>query len=253
MAIPSAIIHNIMDKNIFPYTLGCTKICRENIFFRLEEAHSSEQKLVSLQKSNILLWRNHLLHLREYGIENVKIFRRWEKLECKIATFQNHRIFSLRCLKEDLIPVSIRLKSNITTPKAKQITRKAEKALLNKRIRNINNTITMATTERDTCINTLLEVFPKEIMEECKRFINLRREAYYMKVKMRQIAKLERLCHKNRGGCSNNKDGGQGRKDRTVPSLTTNNENNDGTVSNINNRWVVNLSGQPLTEAEYKV
>ena len=108
-----------------------------------------------------------------------------------MAVFQNHRIFSLRCLKEDLIPVSVRLKSNITTPKAKQITRKAEKALLNERIRNINNTITMATTERDTCMNTLLEVFPKEIMEECKMLINLRREAYYMKVKMRQIAKLE--------------------------------------------------------------
>ena len=138
--------------------------------------------------------------------------------------------------------------------KAKQITRKAEKALLNERIRNINNAITMATTKRDTCMNTLLEVFPKEIMEECKRFINLRREAYYMKVKMRQIAKLEQLCHKNRGGCSNNKDGGQGGKDRTVSSLTARkNGNPDGTVSNINNRWVVNLSGQPLTEAEYKV
>ena len=128
--------------------------------------------------------RNLHLRLREYGIENVKIFWQWEKLEYKMAAFQNHRIFSLRYLKEDLIPVSIRLKSNITTPKAKQITRKAEKALLNERIRNINNTITMATTKRDTCMNTLLEVFPKEIMEECKRFINLRREAYYMKVKM---------------------------------------------------------------------
>ena len=43
-------------------------------------------------------------------------------------------------------------------------------------------------------------------------------------------------------------------KNRTVPGLTSrNNENRDGTVSNINNRWVVNLSGQPLTEAEYKV
>ena len=154
--------------------------------------------------------RNLHLHLREYGIENVKIFRRWEKFELKMAAFQNHRIFSLRCLKEDLIPVSIRLKSNITTPKAKQITRKAEKALLNERIRNINNTITMATTKRDTCINTLLEVFPKEIMEECKIFIDLRREAYFRKVKMRQLAKLERLCHKNRGGHSNNKDGRPG-------------------------------------------
>ena len=95
----------------------------------------------------------------------------------------------------------------------------------------------MATTKRDTCINTLLEVFPKEIMKECKR-----------------ITKLEQLCHKNRGGHSNNKDGRQGGKDKTVPGLTTgNNENNDGTVSNTNNKWVINLSGQPLTEAEYKV
>ena len=177
-----------------------------------------------------------------------------EKFELKMATFQNHRIFSLRCLKEDLIPVSIRLKSNITTPKAKQITRKVERALLNERIRNINNTITMATTKRDTCINTLLEVFPKEIMEECKRFIDLRREAYFRKVKMRQLVKLERLCHKNRGGRSNNKDGRQGRKERTVSSFTSkNNENRDGTIQNIKSRWVVNLSGQPLDEAEMKV
>ena len=182
------------------------------------------------------------------------LFWQWEKLEYKMVAFQNHRIFSLRCLKEDLIPVSVRLKSNITTPKAKEITRKAEKALLNERIRNINNTITMANTKRDTCMNTLLEVFPKEIMEECKMLINLRREAYYMKVKMRQIAKLEQLCHKNRGGCSNNKDGRYGREDTTVPVLTSNNnEKTDGTIANIKNRWVVNLSGQPLTEAEYRV
>ena len=46
-----------MGKNIFPYTLWCYKICRENIFFRLEEAHSSEQKLVLIQKLIILLLR----------------------------------------------------------------------------------------------------------------------------------------------------------------------------------------------------
>ena len=48
LAITSAIIHNMMNKNIFPYTPWCIKICRENIFFRLEEAHSDERKLVSL-------------------------------------------------------------------------------------------------------------------------------------------------------------------------------------------------------------
>ena len=46
-----------MGKNIFPYTLWCYKICRENIFFRLEEAHSSERKLVLIQKLIILLLR----------------------------------------------------------------------------------------------------------------------------------------------------------------------------------------------------
>ena len=174
-----------------------------------------------------------------------------------MAAFQNHRIFSLRCLKEDLIPVSVRLKSNITTPKARQIIKKAEKALLNERIRKINNTITMATTKRDTCINTLLEVFPKEIMEECKMFINLRREAYFLKVKLRQMSKLDRLCHKNRGGHSNNQDGRHGR-DRIASVITSENNNKkgtdgDGTIPNIKDRWVVNLSGQPLTDAEYRV
>ena len=53
----------------------------------------------------------------EYGQENVKSFRRWEKLELKMADFSNHRRFSLRCLSEGLIPVSVRLKSNIKTPK----------------------------------------------------------------------------------------------------------------------------------------
>ena len=155
--------------------------------------------------------RNLHLHIREeYGIENVRIFQQWEKLEYKMVAFQNHRIFTLRCLKEVLIPVSVKLRSNIKTPRAKIITRRVERALLNERVRNINNTITMATCKRDTCMNNLSEVFPKEIMEECARLIFLRREAYYIKVKNRQIAKLEWLCQKNRGGCPNIKHGGQG-------------------------------------------
>ena len=116
----------------------------------------------------------HLQIRQEYGIGNVKIFRRWEKLEYKMAAFQNHRIFTLRCLKEDLIPVSAKLKSNFKTPRAKNIIKKAERALLNERVRNINNTITMATIERDTCMNALSEVFSKEVMEECGKLISLR-------------------------------------------------------------------------------
>ena len=123
--------------------------------------------------------RNIHLHIREeYGIENVKLVQQWENLEYKMAAFQNHRIFSLRCLKEDIIPVSVKLKSNTRTPKARAITKMLEKALMNMRIRSINNTITMLQIQRDMCMNSLLDIFSKETTEECEKLINLRREAY---------------------------------------------------------------------------
>ena len=60
-----------------------------------------------------------------------------------MADLENHRRFSLRCLSKDLIPVSMRLKSNIKTPKGRHFVRKVERALLNERVRLINNSITM--------------------------------------------------------------------------------------------------------------
>ena len=71
----------------------------------------------------------------EYGKESVKIFCRWEKYEKKMADFANHRRYTLRCLAEGLFSVSIHLKQNIKTPKGLQIIRKAERALLNERVR----------------------------------------------------------------------------------------------------------------------
>ena len=75
----------------------------------------------------------HIYIESEYGKENVQIFRHWEKMKYKMADFENHCRFSLRCLSMDIIPVSVRLKSNILTPKARYIVRKAERALLNEK------------------------------------------------------------------------------------------------------------------------
>ena len=68
MAIPSAINPKIMDINIFLYTLWCYKICRNNISFSLEKAHSSERKLGS---SKILFLLQRRL------IEASKLFLFW--------------------------------------------------------------------------------------------------------------------------------------------------------------------------------
>ena len=117
----------------------------------------------------------------EYGKANVRIFQQWKKFEYKMMDFSNHRRFSLRCLSKDLIPVSVRLRSNVKTPKGRQIIKKGERALLNERIRTINNSIAMFTIQRDTCMNQLKDNLDKETMEKCERFIKEKREIRHLR------------------------------------------------------------------------
>ena len=136
------------------------------------------------------------MHLsKEYGKENV-VFCQWEKIERKMVDFAKHRRFTLRCLKEDLVPVSICLTKNIRTPKGFQIIRRAEKALLNERVRSINNTINMLKTQRDTCIDHLERVINEEWMDRCREFIEIGREAQHYKTLERQKDKFNRLLQR---------------------------------------------------------
>ena len=95
-----------------------------------------------------------------------------------MADFQNHRWFTLRYLSEKVTPVSIKLKSHIKTPKGFLIIRRAERSLLNERVRMINNTINMMNMQKDTHISNLKQKRGEEdLMKECEMFIKERREA----------------------------------------------------------------------------
>ena len=151
--------------------------------------------------------RNIHTHLRsEYGIESVRLLCQWERIRGKMADFKNHRRFSLRCLSEDVIPVSIKLRSNIRTPNGQYIIRRAEKALLNERIWSINNTIYMFNHQLDTCKTDLEKIIKEEDLKECQECINPRREARHSKTMDSQNKSLTWLCHRNsseKGGHSN--------------------------------------------------
>ena len=206
--------------------------------------------------------RNIHLHLRrEYCKENVQIFWQWNKIENKMAYFSNHRRFSLRCLSEDIIHISIRLKSNIKTPKGYYIIKKAERALLNKMIRSFNNTINMPKIQRDTCKNHLHEILDRGTMGKCESFIKVKRKSKHLKTFECQRQKFERLCQKykkTKSGYSNIQHGNQ---DQTSPiteldsNFNTNstnstnntqvrNNSNNSTNSN-NNTWIRNISITP--------
>ena len=179
----------------------------------------------------------------------LRLFWQWERLECKMVDFQNHRRFLLRCLSAALIPLIIRLKSNIRTPKGCSIIKRAERALLNERIRSINNIITMFDIQRDTYKNKLGSMLNKETMEECTKFINLTREARHINTLERQTLKFNRLCHKNTGGHSNIQYGIHGKygnydfKQKQEDEMTTSDHVQKA-------KWVINISYKPLTAVQ---
>ena len=94
----------------------------------------------------------------------------------------------------------MRLKSHIKTPKninTSRIIRRAERALLNERVRIINNSINMLSTQKDTCKIQLKEKIGEEIMEESEMFIKTRKETRHFKTMSSQKRKFQTLCQKN--------------------------------------------------------
>ena len=141
----------------------------------------------------------HLIILQEFGIEARCLLREWERLRLRSSDYRNHRIFSLRCIHNELVPVSIKLKSTLDTPKARQIIRKAEKDLLQAWVKAINNILDQVDREIQECKAKLASNISVERLEECQGFINKVSELRFNKVKQRQINKLNHLVAKKEG------------------------------------------------------
>ena len=141
----------------------------------------------------------HNILLQENGIEAQRLFRLWEKLKIRASDYRNHRIFTLRCLHSDLIPVSIKLKSTIKSTRAKQNLRKAEKELLQARIKSINFILDSTSQQLEECRSKLATIISTQKLRECQDFIDKVSENRFNKVKQRQINKLNLLTTKKEG------------------------------------------------------
>ena len=146
----------------------------------------------------------HLIILQEFGIEARRLLREWERLQLRFSDYKNHRIFSLRCIHKELIPVSIKLKTTLDTPRARHIIRKAEKDLLQARIKAINNILEQVDRESQDCRDKLASIISQERLEQCQDFINKVSELRFNKVKQRQINKLNHLVTKKEGNITSN-------------------------------------------------
>ena len=72
-------------------------------------------------------------------MEALHLLRDWEKLQIRDSDYRNHWIFTLRCSSKGITPVSIRLKTTFRTERARKTIRKAERDLLQARVKSINS------------------------------------------------------------------------------------------------------------------
>ena len=128
---------------------------------------------------------------RKFGKESVILIHKEEHLVQNITDNSKHRMFSLRCLSAGITLVSITLKKTVRTSKSFKIISRAEKQLLNERIRAISNTTEVNSWERDACINQLENVLDQKISKGCQAFISRIRKARHGSVWERQVAKFK--------------------------------------------------------------
>ena len=114
-------------------------------------------------------------------------------MEINDCDYRNHWRFTLRCIRKDLIPVNVRLKSTINNGRMKQTINRAERQLLQDRIKGINGILQDNAIKLDRCRSRLLSLVTTTTMKKCIDFINKLREFRFTKIRDRQVNKFNRL------------------------------------------------------------
>ena len=192
----------------------------------------------------------------KYGLEAIQQLHSWEKSVIKASDYKNHRIFMLKCMGHNLIPINIRLKptksKQYISANARKIIERAERQLMQDRGRTINNTI-QASEDNGIHNKTRLASIVTQIdLDRCINFIEKVRQDRFNKVKDRQVRKFELLSNRNKPIQDSNHNSNNNRLTQRCNEARQ--DNNNQSVSEIDiNKWVINLFKRELTAAQMAV
>ena len=166
----------------------------------------------------------------------IQHFRTWEKLEKKIAAYRNHLHFALHCKHHDVIPNSLKLKCAMKGRNAQRIIERAQKALLNERVSEINTKLLEMEAKRAESDEFLFTHCSNGTYTEIKDWTTHARNKTFVNFRDRQQKKFERLYAKHVE--KNNAVNG--------PIVDVSDEEKE----RIKSKWIVNLSDRVLTSDE---
>ena len=158
----------------------------------------------------------------------------WQKLPLRASEYKNHRIFTLRCLHNDLIPTSIKLKSTLKSTRANKILRKAEKELLQTWVKSINYILDKTSQQLEECRSQLAPIISAQRLRECQDFVDKVGEIRFNKVKQRQLNKFKLLINRKEGNIT--------RSNNTNPNNLTSQSGSQINQSNPSNQISHNTS-----------
>ena len=178
----------------------------------------------------------------ELGTSTLKEVRQLENMVRKIARYKNHLHFTLRCKHQGLTPVSLKLKTSLKVPKAIEIVTKAEKDLLDLRVRDINYRLELFQDSRrdlrESLFSTTTMAGRPELYDQVMAFMD--------RVSRREYDQC-RQCHMKNFNLLQDR-----KKDRT--NRKGNNKARVGVdpklVQQTKSRWVKNISLRPLSSLE---
>ena len=99
-----------------------------------------------------------------------------------------------------LVPVSIRLKSTLKSERARKILRTAEKQLLQTRLKSISSLLDNNAKQLELTRSKIASILTPPYYQQCQEFIEKIKEKRFIKVRERQVRKLNNLINKKEGG-----------------------------------------------------
>ena len=139
---------------------------------------------------------NNLFHTlnQRYGQSLIKEVRSLEGKEHKLVRFKQHRVFNLRCLKENVVPKSVKLNfKQFKQLNECKILCKTHYQILNSRVRKTNRTIDKISKDIESLRSNIKTKVSPPHFESITDVIYKLKEKLFKKVKEHQVRKLKHL------------------------------------------------------------
>jgi len=213
----------------------------------------------------------------EYGNEVLRDIRKYEEVSMICGRYTSHLRFNLQCKHTDVIPKTIKIKSQVNSAEVRTIIHRAEKAILNVRISETLQKKNHVERKRKSLEERIKDQVTPGLYEHIKgkgdkyRYEEMQKSSEVQKEKYRRlrygkeqrnIARAER-SHQDRNGGTRT---GRGRMMERRETNTEVQERDDGNSdtdrgrsrqesddSKVRERWVKNLSRRELNRTEIEV